>query len=256
MSHLIAHRGRSAVAPENTLAAFQAAADAGFDWIETDVDLLADGTPVLFHDETLERTTDATGPLAALTRQDLAGIDAGSWRGECFRGERIPTLDQLMELLEATGTGVNLELKLSDPTPQRAKALHRVVLDAVQRLAPRVPVLLSSFQHELLAALHQDGVAAPLACLFEPHTLSAEHPETWQEAVEHTGATAVNPSHGDLDLGLARQILEAGLGLNAWTVNEPLLREELEQWGVQGIVTDGGPAMLEPAAATAGETAR
>lgn len=247
MSHLIAHRGRSAVAPENTLASFQAAADAGFDWIETDVDLLADGTPVLFHDETLERTTGATGPLAALARHDLPGIDAGSWFDQRFQGACIPTLEQLMELLEATGTGVNLELKLSDPTPQRARTLQHVVLDALQRLAPQVPVLLSSFQHELLAALHQAGTTAPLACLFERHTLSAEHPETWQEAVEHTGATAVNAFHGDLDLGLAQQILEAGLGLNAWTVNDPLLREELEQWGVQGVVTDGDPAMLAPA---------
>ena len=94
---VLAHRGLPSAAPENTMAAFRAAADAGASWIETDVDLLADGTPVLIHDTALERTTDRGGSIYGLRAADLEHIDAGRWFGPDFVGERLPTLEAFVK---------------------------------------------------------------------------------------------------------------------------------------------------------------
>ena len=89
---IIAHRGASAAAPENTLAAIARAADLGARSVELDVMLSADGVPVIIHDTDLARTTNGTGPVAALAFEQLARLDAGSWFGAAFAGERIPSL--------------------------------------------------------------------------------------------------------------------------------------------------------------------
>src|SRR5690606_3020467 len=106
-----AHRGASTVAPENTIAAFRAARDQGARWVELDVALLADGTPVVIHDVTLDRTTNGKGPLGEMTAADLAGLDAGSWFGAQFAGERLSTLPDVLTALGELGLNVNVEIK-------------------------------------------------------------------------------------------------------------------------------------------------
>src|SRR5215204_6586712 len=90
---VVAHRGASAEAPENTLAAFRLALEQGAPAVECDVHLSADGSPVVIHDETVDRTTNGKGAVAALTRAALRGLDAGSWHGPGFAWEPIPTLE-------------------------------------------------------------------------------------------------------------------------------------------------------------------
>ena len=99
MARIFAHRGLSAIAPENTLAAIGQCADFGVTWFETDVDILADGTPVVIHDSHLDRTTNRTGSIYDLQASDLEGIDAGRWFSGDFAGEKLPTLAQLVELM-------------------------------------------------------------------------------------------------------------------------------------------------------------
>ena len=95
---MVAHRGASAEAPENTLAAFRLALQQGAPAVECDVHLSADGCPVVIHDETVDRTTNGKGAVVGLTRAALRGLDAGSWRGPRFAGEPIPTLEEALEL--------------------------------------------------------------------------------------------------------------------------------------------------------------
>ncbi|MBY5753967.1 glycerophosphoryl diester phosphodiesterase [Rhizobium leguminosarum bv. viciae] len=90
-SEVQAHRGASAIAPENTIAAFRAAAEQGAEWVELDVALLADGTPVVIHDVSIDRCSSSKGNLADLTASDLDAIDAGSWFSPKFKGEPLPT---------------------------------------------------------------------------------------------------------------------------------------------------------------------
>ena len=111
---VVGHRGAAGHAPENTLASLRAAHELGIEWVEFDVMLTAEGTPVLFHDETLDRTTDGTGRLADRRWEDLRGLDAGSWFGSAFKGQRVPSLHEALALLGRTGMGANVELKPSE----------------------------------------------------------------------------------------------------------------------------------------------
>src|ERR1700683_1095896 len=91
---VIGHRGAALRAPENTLAGFRKAAELGCTWVEFDVRLSLEDRPIIFHDDTLERTTEGTGPVGATTLVDLLSLDAGSFFDFAYRGERIPTLDE------------------------------------------------------------------------------------------------------------------------------------------------------------------
>jgi glycerophosphoryl diester phosphodiesterase len=102
---LIAHRGGAVEAPENTLAAFRYSLALGIRWFELDVQMSRDGALVVFHDETLDRTTNGDGPIGSLTLEDLRRLDAGSWFGSQYAGERIPTLREVLELCASEGAG-------------------------------------------------------------------------------------------------------------------------------------------------------
>ena len=97
---VVAHRGYSAVAPENTLAAFRAAIEAGAPAAECDVYCTSDGHVVLLHDNTVDRTTDGTGPITGMTLEQVKQLDAGSWKGEQYKGEPVPTLAETLELVK------------------------------------------------------------------------------------------------------------------------------------------------------------
>ncbi|MCP3426465.1 hypothetical protein NBM05_10755 [Rothia sp. AR01] len=262
MSQLVAHRGRSARAPENTLAAFEAALTADFEWIETDVDLLADGVPVLIHDSTLDRTTDGAGPVSAATSRSLRHRDAGSWFSADFAGERLPLLADLTDLMARTGLSANLELKLSHPTPERVERCLDAVVEELEGLAgasrsgevgggpgapgPGAPapeegpgVVISSFDHALLAGLRERSAGAVLAPLFHAGELA----DGWRRAADAVGAQRIHPHHADLDPLLVETLLDAGLGISAWTVNAPERARLLSEWGVGSICTDGPEGM-------------
>src|SRR5690606_12298150 len=108
----IGHRGCAAHAPENTLAGLREAAKRGVTWVEIDVCLLRDGTPIIIHDNKVDRTTDGTGLLADLDWGQVAGLDAGSWFDAKFAGERVPRLDDGLTEVQGLGLGLNLELKV------------------------------------------------------------------------------------------------------------------------------------------------
>lgn len=95
---ILGHRGAPRLAPENTLSSLQVALELGLDGVEYDLHACASGEPVLIHDETLERTTDASGPVAQLTLAELAGVDAGGWFAKRFRGEPLPLLEEALTL--------------------------------------------------------------------------------------------------------------------------------------------------------------
>jgi glycerophosphoryl diester phosphodiesterase len=110
---ILAHRGSSAYAPENTLAAFRLAVEQRADWLELDVQQTRDGQLVAFHDLRVERTTDGRGALRDLTLADLRTLDAGKWFGPEFAGERVPTFDEVLSL--AREAGIRLFPEVKDP---------------------------------------------------------------------------------------------------------------------------------------------
>ncbi len=127
------HRGDRADAPENTLPAFEAAFATGMEFVETDVQLTADGVPVLLHDPTVDRTTDGTGAIAELTLAQVQALDAGSWFGPEFAGTRIPQLSEFLDLLAATPHRKALiELKEYWTRDDLRRILEQIFLRGVQ----------------------------------------------------------------------------------------------------------------------------
>jgi glycerophosphoryl diester phosphodiesterase len=231
---VIGHRGLPDVAPENTLAGFRAAAAAGVRWVETDVDVLADGTAVLIHDPTLDRTTDRTGSYHDLAPQQLANVDAGGWFHPRFAGEPVPTLTQFVDLLNEVDLNANLELKGSDRGATHALRLIESVVAELDRLRPERRVIVSSFNHLMLARFAVVAPRVPLACLWETSALY----DDWRSVVELVGAELVHPEDTGLTRARVEEFLSAGFGVNVWTVNDHDRANELLNWGVTGIITD------------------
>ena len=150
MSLILAHRGASAYAPENTLAAFRLAREMGADGIELDVQLTRDRVPVVIHDDTVNRTTDGQGIVTEMTVGEITRLDAGTWKADEYRGERTPTLaqvfDALGDWLKPSGRSrpclINVELKSERV---RTGGLERQVLNVIARYGVQDRILLSSF---------------------------------------------------------------------------------------------------------------
>ncbi|WP_194949336.1 glycerophosphodiester phosphodiesterase family protein [Actinomyces trachealis] len=238
---VFAHRGARALAPENTVAAFDLAGRHGARWVELDVDVIGDGTVIVIHDSRLDRTTDRRGPYYDLTAADLAGIDAGSWfqaadGSRLFAGEPLPTLAASLEVVRCYGMHVNVEIKSCEAG---AVACRRLV-DGVAALLDEhaelggAQVLVSSFNPVLLDRFGQRRPGTRLAVLTETGLLL----DDWRSYVEQLGAEAVNPADEGLKREQVEEIRALGYGVNVWTVNSRERAEELFGWGVTGVFTD------------------
>lgn len=232
-NRIFAHRGLNTLAPENTMAAFRKAVEHGLTWIETDVDILADGTVIICHDTTLDRTTNRSGGYYELTADDLQGIDAGSWFSDEFSGEPLPTLSELVDFMNETGLNANIEIKSNEAGAQMTRKLITGVIEQIRRLDSS-EVIVSCFNHVLLAEFHALAPEIPIGCLYETCALY----DDWRSVLELVGATYIHPEDTGLTREKVRAFREAGFGVNVWTVNSPARANELFNWGVTGIFTD------------------
>lgn len=239
--HVFAHRGLNHQAPENTLSAFRLAAEQGVQWIEADVDVLADGTAIVIHDETLDRTTDRSGEYANLTSADLDPIDAGIWFSPEFAGEPLPTLDALVRLLNETGMHANIELKGPTGGKEHAERLIHQVAQSLTALKPENQVLISSFNHVLLARFKEHAPQYPVGCLFERHTF---YPD-WRTVAELVGASAIHPEDAGLTAEQIAMMRDAGYDVNVWTVNSRARINQLKNFGATGVFNDQANLMLD-----------
>ncbi|TFH87981.1 glycerophosphoryl diester phosphodiesterase [Billgrantia azerbaijanica] len=238
LPRLIAHRGLSAHAPENTLAAVRAAHRAGCAWVELDVQLLGDGTPVIWHDANVRRCSDGQAPLADLDLPAARHLDAGAWFADAFAGERMATLFEMLELIDALGMGLNLELKV-----HRRRSAPALVDDALPLLLDALPperLIVSSFNDAALA--HARRFAGPdrlaLGVLFEGVS------RDWQARCEAVDAFSVHANWKRLSPRAARAVRDAGYRLLGYTVNDPAAFAPQWTWGVQSAITDD-PALFD-----------
>lgn len=238
---VIAHRGASVEAPENSLAAFQRAIDAGADMIELDVRLTRDGAVVVLHDGSLERTTTGRGAVHELTLEQVRQAHVLAPGGGVYEPRESPPL--LLEALElARGkVGVNVEIK---GVPERSDELVAGVLAAIDAsgVAPE-ELIISSFDHGLLAriaALRHDLALAPLF---------SRPVEQW----ESLPGAGLHPHHALVDEAFMTAARRAGRFVNVWTVNEPARQLELVRLGVDGIITDDPRSLRRLLAGGGGE---
>lgn len=235
---VIGHRGAAAYAPENTLSSIHAAADLGIEWVEIDVKLTRDGTAVVFHDEELIRCTGAEGLIKDLDLKDVQELDAGSWYGDSFIGERIPTLEDALNVILDRGLGVNLEIK---PCPGREKETAEIVLDITSRIWPEdgpMP-LISSFSHVSLETTMEMIQEWPRGFLIDEY-----HPE-WRQMAEYLDVASVHFNGNTATREEIEEYMELQKPLLAYTINEPEMARELVRWGVDGMFADNPDVIRE-----------
>lgn len=228
---IFAHRGASAAAPANTLAAFRLAAEMGADGIELDVHLSRDGEAVVIHDFTVDRTTDGRGAVREMTLVQLQELDAGSRFDPTFAGERIPTLQ---EVFDAIGHRllVNVELK---SLPGRSRGLEAEVVRLIEdnNLAHRV--IVSSFNPLSLRRVKRLNPNILTALLYAPK-LPIFLRRAWLGPI--TPHEFRHPHYSMVDEWFMAWTRQKGYRVNAWTVNEPDEMRRLLALGVDGIITD------------------
>ena len=226
---IIAHRGESSAAPENTLAAFALAIDAGADAVEFDVQASRDGVPVVIHDEELARTTDGQGPVGEHSLAELQALDAGGWFAPAFRGERIPTLAQVLALLRPTPLQINIELKT---TICPYAGLVPAVVALVREAGLVARVVLSSFNHNSLLAAAALAPELPRAALSDTQLAAP-----WDYCRGH-GFAAYHPERHGCDGELIARCHAAGIAVRVYTVDDPVEARRLMALGVDGLFTN------------------
>lgn len=228
---IVAHRGGGTLAPENTLAAMRCGLAHGFHAVEFDVMLSRDGIPVVVHDPDFGRTIAGAGKVSDCTAQELAAMDAGSWFGPAFSGERVPTLAQVADFCIENRIWMNVEIK---PAPGFDEQTGRVVAEwSKHRFANEAALpLLSSFSFAALAAARSAAPEIPRGYLVD--TI----PPDWRQRLDALGALALHTNQANLSPQQARLIKNAGFGLFCYTVNDPARAREILSWGVDGFCTD------------------
>ncbi len=225
---IVAHRGASAIAPENTLAAFRAAIDLGADVIELDVQRSADGHLIVIHDPTVDRTTDGRGAVAAHAIGALKALDAGRWFSPRFAGERLPTLRQAVEEL-GKAAGLFIEIKQGPLFNDGIEAaVAAVIRDA--DLAARCEV--SSFDHSSVRRIKAHLPEVPCGILYEARLIDPFG------AARLAGAEALHPNWTLITPDFVEEAHQRGHAVVAWTVNEEDAMTRLAASGVDAIVTD------------------
>jgi len=219
----IAHRGASGCFPENTLAAFCAAIEAGADMCELDVQLTRDGAMVVIHDDKVDRTTDGNGPVAAMTLAEIKRLDAGARFSDCFKGEIIPTLEEVFDLVDGR-CALNIELK--------SPGLEAKVTGLVRERGAVGSTLISSFDWEALARIRH------IAPELRVGLLASRWPARLIGAATEMKADAINPSYDIVTEDLCIAAHSREINVYAWTVDEPAMMRSLIADGADGIMTN------------------
>ena len=250
LPRIMGHRGAKALAPENTLASMKAAAAAGVTWIEFDVMLTGDGEPVLFHDETLQRTTGVKGDMAKTPLSEVRGLDAtrhftqkySRRAGKAFQGQpdcRVPTLEETVACLLALDIIPNVEIK---STRGLAVETAEVALTRMMKIWPddRPPPLVSSFERESLAAAKRVAPQWPRGLITE------EFPKDWRQALAELDCVSLHMYWRRTRRADVAAVKAAGYAFAVYTVNGVRAGRRLLDKGVDCLITDR-PDLLVPA---------
>ena len=237
LPRVIGHRGAAAHAPENTLASFRKAAALGARMVEFDVKLTRNRVPVVIHDDTLDRTTDGSGAIANADFAAVRMLDAGRKFAPEFKGERVPTLDEVLTLALELGLDINIEIK---PCPGREVETAEVALAAAQKLWPadRPKPLVSSFAIESLMKAREIAPDWPRGYLIW------DRPAVWAANADAIGAATINISHEKETPETIAEYRATGRPVLAYTVNDAERARALFDLGVAGVFSDAPDRIL------------
>lgn len=225
---VVAHRGYSSKAPENTMAAFELALDVGSGGLELDVHITKDGDVVVIHDDTLERTTNGKGRVEEFTMAELRALDAGSWFAPEFKGERLPTLRELCERIKDLDLLFNIELKVA----LGFEHLNEKVAALIDEFDLAERTVISSFNHYALAHFKQIRPEVQTGILYN---CALVNPWNYTKTI---GATALHPYWKTITPEIVADAQKNGLALNVWTVDEPAAIEYMKLCKIDSIITN------------------
>jgi glycerophosphoryl diester phosphodiesterase len=233
---LIAHRGGSLEAPENTMASFRHAIEIGARYVELDVQMTRDGVPVVLHDPTLDRTTTGKGPVSAVTLADLQDVDAGSHFGPRFAGERVPTLRDVLELCVEAGVGVVTEIKDVRLYTGMEEKVAALLGEMWTRGAENLWCI--SFDHAAIRKMRTLDAALPLGYLYPPGQEEFVVPDdTVQAYCPHYLSPLARPDQVQRAHDLGKFVL-------VYTVNTAEDMLAVAEAGVDGMVSDRPTLLL------------
>ena len=236
-TRVVAHRGFSGAAPENTIAAVRAAIEIQADMVEIDVTLTADGHIVVIHDETLDRTTDGSGKVSDFTIAELQQLDAGAWFAPRFSGERIPTLDAVLDEVEGRIL-INVEIK----SEAVDRGIVTKVASAIQRHGMIDQVVVSSFSPTALQQMHTIAPEIRTAVVYKTKYHQGRDA---MEIVTGLGASVFNIKRQRLTKEMMRRCAENDIPVGIYTVNKPRRMRRMVKKGIDAIFTDHPDRLLE-----------
>lgn len=242
-----AHRGASAYAPENTLAAFAVGIEQRADWIESDVQATKEGELVLMHDTTLSRTTDVEQRFPGrspwnvkdFTLAEIKTLDAGSWFSEKYAGEPVPTLKEMVEQVRPTRSGILMELK----SPALYPGIEKLVAAEFDSFPGYVPAAVAagrlavqSFDFDSMKTYKSVQPEVPVGLLGTP---------AYADLDSYTWADQINPHFGSFDAGYVARVHALGMHIHSWTVNDAATMSAVLDRGVDGIITNNPDVLRE-----------
>ncbi len=237
-----AHRGGAALAPENTLAAIRNALTLGVDVIELDLLATSDGEIVVIHDATVDRTTNGRGFVRAMTLAEVRGLDAGTWFGARFAGERVPTLREVLDVMRSPAgerVRLNLETKYPGTGPAMPADFEERVVRLLREAGMVGRVILQSFHYPSLLKVKELEPAISTAAL----RAAAFPPPDHVAVVRSARADTYSPNYRMMAREEIEALHRAGIPVVPWTVNETREMERLLAAGIgamrgDGIITD------------------
>ncbi len=234
---VIAHRGFSGRAPENTVAAIREAIAIGADMAEIDVTLTADNRGVVIHDETLQRTTNGSGNVADHSFDEIRSLDAGSWFAPQFAGEKVPTLGEVLDTVKGQIL-LNVEIK-SEAVDH---GISEKVAAAIKERGMTGQVIVSSFSPMALEQLHAVAPEIRTAVLYNKELQRGQDPV---EIVRGLGASAFNIRGSRLKVKMLRSCREQGIPVGVYTVDKPKRMKRWVKKGIDAIFTNYPDRLLE-----------
>ncbi|MEH7441174.1 glycerophosphodiester phosphodiesterase family protein [Bacillus sp. JJ1122] len=229
----VAHRGAAGYAPENTIAAFDKAVDMKADYIELDVQRSKDGELVIIHDTTVDRTTDGTGRVGDFTFEELRNLDAGSFKGEQFTGEKIPSFDEVLDRYHGK-VGILIEMKSPELYPGIEEAVALELKERHLDKPQNNKIIIQSFNFESMKKMDTLLPEVPIGVL----TSSRLHVTDSALQEFATYADYFNPSYSLVTKELVDKVHNFGMEIQSWTVRSHEAAQFLIDMKVDGIITD------------------
>lgn len=227
---IISHRGASGYAPENTLASMKMALEMGCEAMEFDVQLTKDNQMIVCHDFTVDRTTNGTGEVKDLTLAEIKSLDAGSWFSKEFAGERIPTLDEVLDLVP-NDLLLHIEIK---KTATDKRNIEKMLYDYLVRYNRLSTSLISSFNHSSVLEIKKLDNQLNIAIALEADLIE---PLKYIEG-NNLPIYSFHPCYDYVTADMIKQLHDHNIKVNCWTVNSKEVALSLKEMGVDSVFSN------------------